>query len=59
MVVSGNKFVTSNCEKYIVLWAGRVGWAIYVFSLLFTQYKVAKGQIFTASLQKDKLNPGK
>ena len=38
-VVLDNKFVFSNCEKYIVLWFGK----IYLFSCLFTQHKVAKG----------------
>ena len=28
-VVSDNKFVFSNCEKYIVLWAGKICWAIW------------------------------
>ena len=26
-IVLDNKFVFSNCEKYIVLWAGKVRWA--------------------------------
>ena len=29
----------------------------YMFSSLFIQRKVAKGQIFTMALQKDNLNP--
>ena len=29
----------------------------FMFSCLFTQYKVVKGEIFTTVLQKHKLNP--
>ena len=36
MVVPGNKFVSSNCEKYIVLWAGKICWATrFKFAGLF------------------------
>ena len=28
MVVSDNIFVFSNCDKYIVLWAEKICWAI-------------------------------
>ena len=31
----------------------------YIFSYLYTQYKVAKRLIFTVALQKDKSNPGR
>ena len=44
MVVPDNKFAFSNCEKYIVLWAG-MGWQKFIkltFSSLLTQQKVAK-----------------
>ena len=30
----------------------------YIFSALFNQHKVAKGQIFTTALQEDKSNHG-
>ena len=66
MVVLDKKFVFSNCKKYIVemgwenLWWENMGWENllgYMFSALFTQHKVAKGQIFTTALRKDILNP--
>ena len=41
-------------EKYVALWAGKI--CQTMFSSLFTQYKVAKGYIFTTALQKDKPN---
>ena len=43
----GNLIFCAVCEKYIA----------YMFSSLFTQQKVAKDQIFTTALPKDKLNP--
>ena len=30
-VVSGNKFVSSNCEKYDVLWDGKICWTNMCF----------------------------
>ena len=33
MVVSGNKFVSSNCEKYIVLWTEEICWTNMCFRL--------------------------
>ena len=41
------------------LWAGKTCWANLenLFSCLFTQYKVVRGEIFTTVFQKDKLIP--
>ena len=42
MVVLDNKFVFSNCEKYVVVrgWGNLLS---YMFSALLTQHKLAKG----------------
>ena len=42
MVVSDNKLIFSNCEKYTVI-LGRETLLGYVFSSLFTQLKFEKG----------------
>ena len=49
----------SNYEKHVVLWVSKTCWANWekFLSCLFTQYKVVKGEIFTAVPQKHKLNP--
>ena len=52
-IVSDNKLIFSNYGEYIVLWPGKICLAIF----LFIQRKIGKGQIFMATLQKDKSNP--
>ena len=52
-IVSENKFVFSNCEKYIVLWNGKNCWG-YTFSFLLSQHKVVRRYIFSTPLQKGK-----
>ena len=46
-LVSDNKFVFNNCEKYIVLSAGKI-----LFSSLFTQHKAVKRIHFHDSASK-------
>ena len=54
-LISGNKFVFSNWKIYCPM--GRENLLRYIFSCLFTQYKVGKGSIFRAALQKGKSKP--
>ena len=55
LVTSDYKFVFSIWEIYCPMgWENLLG---YMFSSLFLQLKVAKGETFTTALQKDKSNP--
>ena len=50
-VVSDRKFVASNCEKYIVLWAGKICWAIY-FHLYSRNLSLRKDKFSKQHLKK-------
>ena len=54
-MISGNKFVFSNGQKYIILMTGKILFAM--FSSLLTQHKIMKWSICMTEFQNDKSNP--
>ena len=54
-LVSDNKLVFSNCEKYIVLWAGKICW-VTCFHHYSPKIRLQKGKKITAALPKGKPN---